>query len=173
MTLASIQWVDWVIAAIVLVSALISIKRGFFREALSLAVWVFAIVTSVIFHEQLAVLLQPYIDSASFRKVAAIISLFLTCLLIGGLFSLIVKQLIKLSGLSGTDRFLGMVFGSLRGVVVVVVLLMICDNLLPLREEIWWQKSLLLPHVIRLESWTLTMGTEIKDLLLPLLNGTV
>ncbi len=173
MTLTAFQWVDWVITIIIVISTLISLKRGFFREALSLAIWVFAVIISVIFHEQLAVLLQAYIDSPSLRKVTAIISLFILCLIIGGLFSLIVKQLIKLTGLTGTDRLLGMIFGCLRGIVVVVVLVMIGKNLLPLQEELWWEQSVLLPHVVRLESWTVTMGVQIRDFLLPLINGSI
>lgn len=170
MTLAAFQWVDWVITVIVVISTLISLQRGFFREALSLVIWVFAVIVSVVFHEQLAILLQTTIESPSLRKATAIICLFVLCLIVGGLLSLVIKQLIKLTGLTGTDRLLGMIFGCLRGIVIVIILLMIGKNLLPIQDEIWWERSVLLPHVTRLESWTVSMGIHLRDILLPLLN---
>lgn len=168
--LASVVWIDWALAAIVLVSALISLKRGFFREALSLVIWVMAVVISLMFHEQLAVWLQPYVDSPSLRKVCAIAGLFTLCLLLGGLVSFIVAQLIKMTGLTGMDRLLGMIFGALRGVIVVVVLLMVVQQLLPVTQEIWWQHSLLIPHFLRLENWTVSVAFAIRDLIMPLLQ---
>ena len=169
MTFTELQWVDWAIAAIVLVSTLISFKRGLFREALSLVIWTLAVIISIVFHEQLSAVLSPYIESVSLRKVADISSLFVICLIVGGLVSLLVSQLIKITGLSGIDRLLGMIFGLLRGIVVVIVIILIARNLFPLQEEVWWDKSVLLPHILRLEAWTVTAAAEIRDLIMPLM----
>lgn len=162
------NWMDWVLLAVVAVSALISLKRGFLREALSLVIWFASIILSLMFYKPLAQLLQPYIESPSLQQLAAIIGLFVTCLVIGGLLSFLLSQLVAVSGLGGTDRLLGMVFGALRGVVVVVVVLMIGKKMLPLDQELWWQQSMLLPHFLRLETWTVSAALYLKDLLVPL-----
>ena len=71
------NWVDWLILAIITLSALISLKRGFVKEVLSLVIWLMAILLSIMFHQQLAVIFAPYIDSPSLRKLAALFCLFI------------------------------------------------------------------------------------------------
>ena len=164
----ALNWADWVLVAMVLISSLISLKRGFIREVLSLVIWLFAIVLSVMFHEQLAVLIQPYIESPSLRKLVALFSLFILCLVVGGFFNFLLSQLVHWTGLTGTDRLLGMVFGALRGVVLVVLLMRI-RTVLPLDQEQWWQSSILIPHFERMESWVMMQGFAIRDFIMPML----
>ena len=57
------NWADWTICAIIVLSALISLQRGFVKEALSLAVWFAAIVVSMLFHQNLQVLLADSLES--------------------------------------------------------------------------------------------------------------
>jgi membrane protein required for colicin V production len=59
------HWIDWVLLLIIVVSSLISLKRGFFKEAFSLVIIVVSVILSLMFHEQLAVMFGPYIDSPS------------------------------------------------------------------------------------------------------------
>ncbi len=173
--LLGFTWLDLVLLAIVCVSSLISLKRGFFREALSLLIWIFSLVAAVVFSEHLAVFLKPYlatiVSSPSLLKVIAIALMFVLCLLVGGLCSLLLSQLIKLTGLSGTDRLLGMVFGALRGMLVILILLIIGQKMLPLAQEQWWQESILIPHFLRLETWTVSMAIQLRDWLLPMVAG--
>jgi membrane protein required for colicin V production len=162
------QWVDWAVIVIVLVSTLISLKRGFLKEALSLVIWFLAVMITMVFHKQLEVLLQPYIESPSLTKLAAILSLFVVCLFVGGLFNLLMSHLVEFTGLSGTDRLLGMIFGALRGVIVVLLVLMVSKNILPVDEEVWWRESILIPHVVRLESWVEIVAGQVRSLFTPL-----
>ena len=166
----ALNWADWVLVAIVLISALISLKRGFIKEVLSLVIWLFAIVLSIMFHEQMAVIMQPYIESPSLRKLVALFSLFVLCLVVGGFFNFLLSQLVHWTGLTGTDRLLGMVFGALRGVVLVVLLMMI-RTVLPLDQEQWWQESILIPHFQRMESWVMMQGLAIRDFIMPMLGS--
>ena len=169
------NWLDWVLLAIVVVSSLISLKRGFFREALSLVIWVVSVGIAIVFADAMAAFLlphlQPHITSPSLLKVIAIVLLFIMSLIIGGLCSLLLSQLVRLTGLTGTDRLLGTVFGALRGVLVVLVLLMVSQKILPLAQESWWQHSALVPHFLRLESWTVSTATQLRDWLLPLVES--
>ena len=69
--MATMNWADWAILAIVLISGLFSIRRGFVKEALSLVTWVAAFIVARLFTNSLAVVLTDYIQTPSFRIVAA------------------------------------------------------------------------------------------------------
>lgn len=146
-------WVDWAIVAIIAVSALISIKRGFVKEALSLVVWIVAGVVAWLFGGAVAQHLTNFIDIPSARVIAACALLFVATLLVGGLISFLIGELIRVTGLSGTDRFLGMFFGAARGALLVVVLVGLL-SLAPVQQDIWWQQSTLLPHFLMVADWS-------------------
>ena len=171
--LAGLIWFDWVVILLVAVSTLISLKRGFFKESLSLLVWVVAFVVAVTLYEITAFYFQPYIESPSLRVAASIVTLFVMTLIAGSLLIFLVSQLVAATGLSGMDRLLGMVFGALRGVILVVVLLMLGQYLLPLQQESWWQQSLLVPHFLRLEGWVVMFASEVRDAIQPLFGSSI
>jgi len=162
---------DWLIIIVISMSAILSFVRGFFKEALSLVIWLVAIVISFTFYPNMAKVLAPYIESASLRQVAAIASLFVICLMMGALISFIIGQLVQITGLGTFDRLLGMIFGLLRGVVIAVLVLMVIRNALPVHQELWWQHSILAPHIVRLESSIMLLVMNVRDLIFPLFNG--
>src|SRR5210317_701827 len=114
---------DWIIVAIVAISGLISLWRGFVREALSLVIWIAATSIALFFSDLLSGHLAVWIDTPSLRKVAAFVILFVATLIVGGMISHIIAALVKMTGLTGTDRVLGMVFGVARGLLIVLALL--------------------------------------------------
>jgi len=122
-----LNWVDYAIIGTVLLSMLISLVRGFVREALSLATWILAIMAGIKFSSQMSVFLEPYISTGPIRLGAAFFILFALTLLVGSILSFMLVQLVHKTGLSGTDRSLGVVFGFGRGLLVVSVALLICD----------------------------------------------
>lgn len=166
-------WLDWVIVVIIGVSTLISLKRGFFRESLSLVIWLLAFVVSLLFYPQAMVYLESMIESPSLRKAAAIALLFAIVLIAGGVASYLVTRLVHLTGLTGMDRLLGMVFGALRGVVIVVLLLMLGQAILPLHQESWWQQAVLVPHFTRLEGWVVLAADQVRSLFSVLLGNVL
>lgn len=166
----SLMWLDWLLLSIVVISALISLKRGFVKESLSLLIWFVAFVVALVFHQQAGLLLEPYIESPSLRKSTAVLLLFIASLLLGSLLLFVIHKLIAVTGLSGLDRLLGVVFGALRGVVVVVLLLILAQWLLPVSEEQWWNSSSLIPHFLLLEDWVRNVSDEIRRLIMPLLG---
>ncbi|HNL92935.1 MAG TPA: CvpA family protein, partial [Pseudomonadales bacterium] len=91
---------DWAIVVVVGLSILISLSRGFVREALSLLVWVAAFVVAFLFSAKLSPLLANAIDVPSLRYAAAFALLFVVTLIVGSLISYIVAQLVKMTGLS-------------------------------------------------------------------------
>ena len=149
----SLTWVDWAIVAIIAVSALISLTRGFVKEALSLLTWVIAGLVAWLFGGALAELLVPYIETPSLRVIAACSILFVMTLLLGGLVNYLISQLVKATGLSGTDRFLGMVFGAARGALLVVVAVGLL-SLAPVEADAWWRESAVIPHFLLVADWS-------------------
>ncbi len=117
------NWVDVVILAILSVSALISLFRGFVREALSLASWVIAFGVAVLFADNVAGMLEFWIDSAMGRWAAAFILIVVISLAIGSIVNHVAGMAIDKAGLTKADRALGAFFGVLRGMMIVLVIL--------------------------------------------------
>ena len=155
--------VDWAILGVVIISALISLKRGFVKEALSLVTWIIAGVVAWMFGAGLSVYLVNYIETPSFRVIAACTILFVATLLVGAMINFLIGELIRVTGLSGTDRFLGMVFGAARGGLLVVVAVGLL-SLGPVQQDQWWQQSRLLPQFLMVADWSknLILGMSSK-----------
>lgn len=157
------NWADWVIVTVIGISSLISIKRGFVNEAISLAVWGLAFFVAVAFHERLAVLLQPFIDVASLRYMVAFGALLVATLIIGSMIKYLLGELVKVTGLSGSDRILGTAFGLSRGVIVVMAILILLPMAFPVEQDSWWQESSLIPQFLLIEQWCKDTFTLIVD----------
>lgn len=147
------NWADWTIIAIIGFSSLVSIKRGFVKEALSLVVWVLAFFVAVAFHERLAVLLVDAVTTVSLRYVIAYGALFAATLVVGSMVNYLIGELVRMTGLSGTDRVFGMVFGLARGAIIVMAVLIVAPMLFPFNQDAWWQQSLLIPQFLLVEQW--------------------
>jgi membrane protein required for colicin V production len=174
-------WLDYVILAIVLISTLVSLFRGFVREAMSLAFWVIAFWVAQMFFREVAVSLEQWIPVPSLRLAAAFAIIFFVVLLLGGLITFLFAKLIDATGLSGTDRVIGMLFGATRGALLVAGLVLLA-GLTPMPNDPWWKESQLVGHFeelavwlrgflpqdfaerIRLSAEGLTSGTDVKVL---------
>lgn len=143
---------DYIIIGIMVLSLLISLVRGFVREALSLVMWIAAFWIAFTFYNTLANLLLNIIHTPSLRMIVAFGALFLATLLLGSFIGYLFGQLIDKTGLSGTDRVLGVAFGFARGVLLVAVLIMLA-KLTPLPQDPWWKASVLLPHFQPVVEW--------------------
>jgi membrane protein required for colicin V production len=148
------NWADWTIVAIVGISSLISLTRGFVLEAISLAIWALAFFIALSFHERLAVLLQDSVQSASLRYILSFAALFVATLIFGSMVKYLLAELVKVAGLRSTDRLLGTVFGLGRGIIIVMALLLLLPMVIPVDEDVWWQQSLLIPEFLLLEQWS-------------------
>jgi membrane protein required for colicin V production len=143
---------DIVIIVLILVSTLISLARGFVREAFSLAIWVLAFWVSWSFFRDLEVPLRDWIGSPTARLGIAFGLLMIATLVVGGLVNFLVIQLVERTGMSGTDRFIGMVFGAARGILLVAVLVLLA-GLTPLPQEAWWRESTMVVYFEELAFW--------------------
>jgi membrane protein required for colicin V production len=153
--LTSFNWADWAIIAVISASALISLIRGFVREALSLASWAAAFFIAVAFHQQMVALLASLVEKPYLQEILAYVLLFAGTLVVGSLLTYLVAEMVKRTGLSGTDRLLGMMFGTARGLIVVLALVVLLPSMLNgIEQDQWWRASQLIPEFTMMSDWS-------------------
>ena len=157
---------DWIILVILLMSTILSAFRGFVREALALGSWILAVIVARWFAPILSMHLSPYIEMASARTLMAYGILIIGTLIVCGLLTRVLSELIRVSGLSATDRLLGMMFGFLRGALLVLLGVTALHYLTPVAQDPWWQASRLVPLVLDLLNVIKPMVLEHSDQLL-------
>ncbi len=151
--------IDYAILGVLLISSFISLIRGFVKEALSLAGWILSFWVSMTFAGGLSEMLASSMDNASFRLIVAFVALFVISLIISTAVNFFAVRLVQRTGLSGTDRFLGVIFGFLRGALLVSVLVLL-SGLTSLPREPMWKESALL---FRFEAIAVLMQDFLPD----------
>jgi len=139
---------DWIIIGIVGISMLMSVRRGFVKEALSLVTWIAAVIIARLFAGHVSILLEGQIETASLRMGASYLLLFVGTLMVGGVVNFVMGEFVKMTGLTGTDRFLGMFFGLARGALIVLMIVAGMHYVLPVEEDDWYRQSRLVPEIV-------------------------
>lgn len=148
---------DGVILAIVAISILFGVFRGFVREAFSLAGWVAAYVVARTFSAPAELFLQDYVATPSLRLAAAWGGLFVLTLLLMALAGYMVQSLMDQAGAGGANRVLGGTFGFVRGLIVVLAGLILLAPYVS--RDAWWQEAALPQQFMRYE----LVGRELKQ----------
>lgn len=138
--------VDYILLGVVLLSAVVGLFRGFVKEAMSLAIWVVAIWCAWRFGGFVGGQLLPdFVADPVLKLWASRLIVLVSLLIVGGLASWLITYLLDKTGLTGTDRLLGMVFGMARG-AVLAGLVVIGLQFTGFDKDPWWDQSKLIPY---------------------------
>jgi membrane protein required for colicin V production len=131
---------DYLVLAILGVSAFLGLLRGLIKEVLSLVAYVVAFVSSIWWGPVVSGWLTVYIDNPLLRTGLAYGAVFIVVLMLIGLVNVTLATLIRKTGLTPADHGLGAVFGLLRGVLLVLVLVAFAGYT-ELPQEPWWRDA--------------------------------
>ncbi len=162
--------VDVVIIFIIVLSALFGLLRGFMKESISLAKWVIATWIAATFAPKLAPMLPAAIESEAVRQAISFASLFIIVFLLGTLVTHLVTRILIKTGLTSIDRVLGVGFGILRGVLIIIIFVIVAGHFPQMAKEDWWQESVMLHHFENIVIW---MQDYIPDMQGPIEKGVV
>ncbi len=137
--------VDIFIIVTIVISLLIGLFRGFIREILSLFSWLGALWLGYAYATLGASYLEPYITQPPLRVVVAFAAIFVAALIVFSIISYLLYRLLSIAGVSGVDRSLGMLFGLIRG-FVIVSLLILAATFMDFTSQPWWKDALLVQY---------------------------
>jgi membrane protein required for colicin V production len=151
------NWLDWTLVAVTLVSVVAALSKGLIRELIALASVVAGVILAALGYQRIAVWIEDLTRSHEVALGVSFLTLFLGTLALGALVSAVAKKLVKTAGIEWFDRFLGGVFGLIRGVVIDCILLMALVAF-AIKAEVVHQSSLA-PYV--------TVGARVMALAMP------
>lgn len=151
----SLATLDIVIFVVVLLSAFIGLGRGLVKEVLSIAAWITALVVAILFSAYVGGFLPETWGSVALRQSLGFVLLFVGSLIMASVVKSLISKLVESTGLSGTDRFLGFLFGSARGLLVTLVVLIGLEQVAS--DTTWWQEA-------RLPGELLAFEDELREL---------
>jgi membrane protein required for colicin V production len=123
-----LNFADWFILVVLVASGLISFSRGFTKEFLSLFLWVAAFIAAISLEYLATPKIDEYIGNPEISKILSYVVVFIVFIFIGGILIKFISKIIKWSGASGFDRFLGVLFGLIRGLIVLFVIFLLLPS---------------------------------------------
>lgn len=158
--------IDIIIAAAVLVSVVVGFLRGFIKESISIAALLVAIWAALYLGPAVGDVSSSWLSSEELQTWFGRILVFAVVLVLGGLVGWILSKLVRLSPLSGMDRFLGSLFGAARGILLLAVFVL-GGEFAGFSNDGWWQESNLIPQVAVVSDWIREMAPHGLDLITP------
>ncbi|MDH5619016.1 MAG: CvpA family protein [Gammaproteobacteria bacterium] len=158
--------IDILIAVAVAISVVVGIFRGFVKEAISMAALLFAIWAALYFGPSVGDVSENWFSSEELQMWFGRVLVFAVVLAIGGLLGWGISKLVRLSVLSGMDRFLGSLFGAVRGILLVAVFI-IGGQFAGFDNDEWWLNSRIVPHLEVVAEWIKVMAPQGLELITP------
>lgn len=127
------NWLDWLLAVILTFSVVTAILKGFVRELIALAALVAGVIIAVVGYRQAAGWFEDIAKSHEIALGLGFFSLFFGILILGALVGALAWKLVRKAELEWFDRFLGGLFGLVRGVLFdcVILLAMVAFSIKP------------------------------------------
>ena len=119
---------DWFILIVLIASGVISFTRGFTKELLSLFLWLAAFIAAISLEYLATPKINEFIGNQEISKIISYIVVFVIFIFLGGMIIKFISKLVKWSGASGFDRFLGILFGLVRGLIVLFVIFLLLPS---------------------------------------------
>ena len=154
--------IDIVFLVVIAISCIMGIFSGLIKEAFSLLTWIGALVIGSMFYPPVADILNGLIDNTSLRNLSAFAIIFVITILIGTLAGNFQQKLIHAAGLGGVDRVLGALFGFLRGIVIISLVLLVTVEFDFTAN--WYEGSFMVPHLMVIVDFlkSLIQGNEVN-----------
>jgi membrane protein required for colicin V production len=161
---------DWLLAILLTYSVIRAAMRGFFQEAFALAGLILGFLFACWFYQSLAVDLKGLINSPPIAQLCGFLLILAVTMILASLMGKLLKSTASAIGLGLADRFLGALFGLLRGALLGVVLLLAVTAFLPMAP--WIENSLVAPYFLRAaHAVSFIMPSDLRLRLLDGLNG--
>ncbi len=158
--------VDFVIIVAILASILVGVIRGIIREAIAIAALLLAIWAALHLGPYAGGWLGGSMGSTELEMWAGRFLVFIIILAIGALTGWGASKIVRMAGLSGTDRYLGGVFGLIRA-VVLIGLFALLGRYAAFDVETWWLESRLIPYAETVADWIEVMAPKGMEMLQP------
>jgi len=158
--------IDILIAIAVIISIVVGFIRGFVKEAMSIASLLIAIWAALYFGPAVGDVSESWLRSEGLQMWFGRVLVFAIILSIGGLLGWGISKLVRLSVLSGIDRLLGCLFGTLRGILFLAIFI-IGGQFAGFDNDDWWLQSRLIPHFEVVADWIKLMAPQGYELLVP------
>lgn len=147
--------IDWIIAALLVLSTLVGTVRGVVRETLAVAGWIVGIMAALSFSGELADLIPLETIGYIPRLIIASVLIVTGVLFAMGLLGVLLRKLLEAAEISFEDRALGAVFGFARGIVVVCACVFLAGMLESVQTSKMWRQSILIAPAEALIEWSL------------------
>ncbi|BAT60553.1 colicin V production protein [Variibacter gotjawalensis] len=132
---------DIILLAVMLISGILAMVRGFMREVLSIVSWVAAALLTLYAFPRLKPEAMKYVSNELVASGLVVGGVFIGSLLIVSLITIKISDMILDSRIGALDRTMGFLFGLARGLVIVVVAFLFFVWLVPERSQPEWVKN--------------------------------
>src|ERR1700750_237220 len=136
-----ITLLDIIVLAVLLLSGLLEMIRGFMREILSIAAWGAAALTTLFAYQKLLPTAKTYIANDTLATIAVIAGVFILTLIVVSVITVKISDLILDSRIGALDRTLGFLFGLARGLLIMVVAFLFFAWLVPDKQQPDWVRG--------------------------------
>jgi len=158
--------IDILIAVALIISIIMGVVRGFIKEAISITALLTAIWAALYFGPGVGEISESWISSQEMQTWFGRILVFAIILSLGGLIGWGISKLVRLSVLSGIDRFFGAMFGAARG-VLLVALFILAGQFAGFDNDNWWRRSKSIPHLEVVAEWIKVMAPQGYEFITP------
>jgi len=134
----SITLLDGIVIAVMLVSALLAMVRGFVREVLSIASWIAAAAAAYLLHKQLLPTIKAYVPNDNVAMIVTVVLILVATLLVVSWITMKISDFVLDSAFGALDRTFGFLFGAARGLLLLVVAIQFFNGFVPAQQQPHW-----------------------------------